>query len=253
MTITMLSTLCGFALLAGLMIGCIGVGGVILVPALYYVEGIAIHTSIAAAMLAYVVSGAIGTFVFWRKQSIQWDMAAPLWLGAMPAALAGALIGERAPGHVLEFMIAILTAGSGLQSLLTNSAGIEVQGRQLAPLHLAGIGAFTGFVSALTGSGGPLVLVPTLLWLKIPVLTAIGLGQAIQLPIAAMATAGNSLLGTIDWRLGAILAVGLALGTWTGARLAHVVPRTQLKRLVSYVLVVVGAVILYKVLARSLA
>ena len=251
MTVAVMAALCGLALLAGAMIGCIGIGGVILVPALYYLEGIPIHTAISAAMMAYLVSGAIGTFVFWRKKSIQWDMAGPLWLGAMPAALIGALVGDRASAQALEFMIGLLTAGSGLQSLLTSPAAETTTDRHLAPLQLAGVGAITGFASALTGTGGPLVLVPILLWLKLPVLTAIGLSQAIQLPIAALATAGNAFIGNIDLVLGAILAAGLALGTWAGARLAHAVPRATLKQLVSSVLIVVGVLILFKVAGRG--
>ena len=42
--------------LSGLMIGCIGIGGVILVPALVFVAGIAIQTAIPAAMFAYILS-----------------------------------------------------------------------------------------------------------------------------------------------------------------------------------------------------
>ena len=253
MTVTVLATLCGSALLAGVMIGCIGVGGVILVPALYYLAGIPIHTAIAAAMLAYLVSGAIGTVVFWRSRSIQWTMTGPLWLGAMPSALIGALVGDRVSAPALEFMIGVLTAGSGLHSLLKSPAANIVQDRTLPALQLAGIGAITGLASALTGTGGPLVLVPILLWLKLPVLTAIGLAQAIQLPIAALATAGNAFMGQIDLQLGAILAGGLAIGTWAGARLAHAVPRTTLKQLVSCVLIVVGTLILIKVVQRRLS
>ncbi|MEQ1712975.1 MAG: TSUP family transporter, partial [Hyphomicrobium sp.] len=57
-------------LVAGVLIGCIGIGGVVLVPALHYLGGIPIHTAIGAAMMAYLVSGAIGTIVFGNKQSI---------------------------------------------------------------------------------------------------------------------------------------------------------------------------------------
>ena len=251
MMVAVMAAVCGFALLAGVMIGCIGIGGVILVPALYYVEGIQIHTAIAAAMLAYLVSGAIGTFVFWRKKSIDWSMTVPLWLGAMPTALAGALVGDSAQAHVLEFTIGLLTAGSGLQSLLTTPTP-AVDDRQLTAAQLAGVGAFVGFASALTGTGGPLVLVPILLWLGLPVLVAIGLSQSIQLPIAALATAGNTYNGSIDWVLGGLLAVGMAFGTWAGARLAHAVPRAMLKRLISVVLTGVGTAILMKAIGRGL-
>jgi hypothetical protein len=43
--------------LSGLMIGCIGIGGVILVPALVFLAGIPIQIAIPAAMFAYILSG----------------------------------------------------------------------------------------------------------------------------------------------------------------------------------------------------
>jgi len=42
-----------FGLIAGLLIGAAGIGGVILVPLLVYVAGIDIHTSIAASVAAF--------------------------------------------------------------------------------------------------------------------------------------------------------------------------------------------------------
>ena len=42
---------------SGLMIGCVGIGGVILVPALVFVAGVAIEIAIPAAMFAYILSG----------------------------------------------------------------------------------------------------------------------------------------------------------------------------------------------------
>ncbi|MEW5964095.1 MAG: sulfite exporter TauE/SafE family protein [Pseudomonadota bacterium] len=240
-------------ILSGVMIGCIGIGGVILVPALAYLMGVPIHAAIAAAMLAFLVSGAIGTLVFASHKSIRWDMAAWLWTGAMPAALAGALLASAAPGRVLELLIGLLTAASGAHSLLPTKEAHAGDDRTPANPTLAVIGAVTGFSSAITGTGGPLVLVPILMWLDMPVLTAIGLSQAIQLPIAALATAGNAYVGVLDLKLGLLIAVGLSIGTWAGARIAHAVPRAVLRRIVSVVLVGVGGSILAKLAQQAVS
>ena len=58
-------------LTSGLMIGCIGIGGVILVPALVFLVGIQIKIAIPAAMFAYIVSGLVASFVFARNKSIR--------------------------------------------------------------------------------------------------------------------------------------------------------------------------------------
>ncbi len=241
------------ALLSGLMIGCVGIGGVILVPLLAYGAGVPIHTVIAAAMFAYLLSGAIGTFVFARAKSIRWDMTAWMWAGAMPAAFIGALAASIAPGRFLELCIGLLTAASGLNSIFGRQPPDDTTVPPLSNVTLGGVGAFTGFSSALTGTGGPLVLVPILMWLNVPVLTSIGLSQAIQLPIAVLATGGNLYAGTLNVALGCVLAVGISFGTWAGAKLAHALPRKTLRTIVSVLLVVIGFLILGKLSYGALA
>jgi uncharacterized membrane protein YfcA len=240
-------------LFAGLLIGAVGIGGVILVPALVYFGGIPIHAAIAAAMVSYLLTGLIGTLVYAGKNSIRWSMAAWLCAGAMPAALAGALAAGHASSVLLEVLIGLLTAASGIHALSASPADDDARSTAVSGPALGLIGAVTGFGSALSGTGGPLILVPILMWLELPVLTAIALSQAIQLPIALLATAGNFLSGNLDPTLGALLAAGLAVGTFVGARIAHAVPRAALRRAVAIVLVVVGAAIAIKVVARLFA
>ena len=112
--------------------------------------------------------------------------------------------------------------------------------RNLTKATLVVIGMITGVGSALSGTGGPLVLVPILVWLKVPVLTAVGLSQAVQLPIASLATAGNLLYGSVNIIISIILAVSLMVGAAIGARIAHTISREMLKNIVAWVLVIVG-------------
>jgi len=82
---------------SGLMIGCVGIGGVILVPALVFLAGVPIQISIPAAMMAYILSGFVATAVFARNKSIRWGTAAWLSAGATPTAFAGAWAECRQP------------------------------------------------------------------------------------------------------------------------------------------------------------
>ena len=250
MTVVALAGITGLGLLAGVLIGAVGIGGVILVPALAYLAGYSVHTAIPAAMAAYIVAGAIGTFAYWRAGSVPWTMAGPLFLGAMPAAIAGAIASTAAPSAVLEMSIGILTAVSGLNTWRDSSREADRPSVSLTRQQLTLAGAFTGFSSSLTGTGGPLVLVPILMWLKCPVLASVGLAQVVQLPIALLATIANMWSGTVDARLAACLALGMALGTWVGAKIAHAVPRQTLRLMIAVILGVVGVVILLKTAGR---
>ncbi len=234
-------------LAAGTMIGSVGIGGVILVPLLSYVGGFNIHHAIAAAMFAFLISGITGTLFYAKSRSINWNMAAWLWAGAMPAAFVGALTASVMPKTSLELCLGLLTAVTGLHSLKDQTdPDPDTQGTGQPPAILVAIGAVTGMLSALTGTGGPLVLIPILMWCRVPVLMAIGLSQAIQLPIGALATSGNIYAGTLDLLMGITLGLGISLGTISGGKIAHRLPRGILRRVVSILLIIVGTLILAK-------
>jgi len=237
-------------IISGLMIGCIGIGGVILVPALVFLIGIQIKIAIPAAMFAYIVSGLVASFVFARNKSIRWSLATWLCVGATPTAFVGAWAVSVVNPRVLEVGLGSLTLLSGVNSLLMRQKPDELAHGSVSNAALSGIGAVTGFLSSVTGTGGPLVLVPILLAMKLPVLTAVGLSQVIQLPVALAATFGNVLYGDLDLVLAGILAASLTLGSWYGAKLAHTLPREVLRRIVAVVLVFIGFFILGNAVLR---
>ena len=239
-------------LLVGVLIGCIGVGGVLLVPALAYVAGIDIHIAIASCMLSYVFSGLVGGIAFARKGSVPWSLAGWLFAGAMPGAFAGAAAVALVPGRVLEFLIATLVLLAGVQALAKRAGDGDARDT-IGRWKLAGIGVFTGVGSAMSGTGGPLILVPILVWMRVPVLTAVGLSQVVQLPIATLATVGNLRYGEVDLTLGLTIAVLLMAGVTVGARLAHRLPSASLRRIVAWSLVVVGLFVFARATWASIA
>ena len=246
----MLAALLGIGLLVGLLIGAIGVGGVLLVPALTYIGGMGIHVAIASAMVAYFFAGGVGSIEFARQGSIRWSDAAWLAGGAMPGAFAGAATTSLVPAFALELLIAVLIIASALNALRGGGPADRAP-RSLARHSLLLTGAVTGVASSMSGTGGPLVLIPILLWLEVPVLAAVGLSQVIQLPISAFATAGNLLYGAIDLPVAAALSVLLMVGVWFGARVAHRVSGAALKRLVSLMLLGVGVMMLVKLAVHA--
>jgi uncharacterized membrane protein YfcA len=237
--------------LSGLMIGCIGIGGVILVPALVFLAGIAIQIAIPAAMFAYILSGLVATAVFARNKSIDWRMASSLCIGGTPAAFAGAWAVSIFDGRLLAGCLGVLTLLSGVNSLRPRLRA-ETDHATLSHGLLFFVGAATGFLSSLTGTGGPLLLVPILLSMRLGVLASVGLSQIFQLPVAIAATAGNIVYGKLDLVLGIVLAASLSGGSWFGAKLAHAVPRAALHGIVSGALVIVGLFILANVARRLL-
>ena len=233
---------CFFGLLAGLLIGAAGIGGVILVPLLVYFAGVDIHTSIAAAVAAFLVSGFVGTVVYSQRGIIQWIDFMSISIGAVPGAFIGAYVLPKIDAQLLTFLIAIALLVSAVRQIRSKKMeDVNRPFREVSKHQMALVGLVTGFFSVLSGTGGPLVLLPLLTWLSVPLVTAIGLSQAIQLPIAIFATVGNEANNLVNWDLALFLAIGLAIGSFIGAKLSKRLPVEHIRALVAFLLFGSGA------------
>lgn len=230
-------------LIVGLLIGAFGIGGVLLVPALNFIASIGVHEAVPACMLSYLATGTIGVIVYARHGSIQWRKVLWLCLGAMPAAFLGSVSLLSIPAAVVMFLIAFLMIFAGVDALIKSYRVVEHSPRirQLGRVHFVAIGFITGFGSAITGTGGPLIVVPVIIFLGLPVLTAIGLSQAIQLPIASFASIGNWMSGNLNFHLALIIAVAMVVGSLVGATMVHRLPTEPIRKLIAFMLVFVGA------------
>jgi hypothetical protein len=232
------------AFIAGLMIGTIGIGGVILAPVLTVVLGFDLHTALSASSFSFLFPGLVGTLTYAAKKSIVWADVRWLSLGVIPAALFGAWSNSRLETGALTVIVAGLVLFSGIRVFVRRRT-TDGSVRPLTPATLVIMGLFVGFGSALTGTGGPVLLVPILLSLNTPALRAIGVSQAIQLPIAVFAVAGFWLYGQIDLGLGLHLGLVQALAAFGGAQIAHRLPLGQLRRLAAAVLIFTGILMLW--------
>lgn len=228
------------ALLIGLLIGSVGIGGVLLVPWLTQAIGLPVRDAVAIAMFSFVATGLAAVWAGARSPrdpaTTYWPMIVATAPGSLLGAVAIALVPERAALAVLA--IAVSLAGARL--LRPGTARRDAQRDRESPPGW-GAGAIAGFASSLTGTGGAMVLTPMLLWRGVPVLSAILLGQIVQLPIAATATLGHALGHGVDWVAGAALGAMQVPGVLAGRRLAEGLPVTTITRLLGLVLLAAGA------------
>ncbi len=234
------------SLFVGALIGCIGIGGVLLVPGLAYVGGIDFQTAIATSMLSFLLSSGMGVWLYYRRGSVDKRMAAILCAGAVPSAYLGAELVPMISVIWLEFLVAIAVLASGIDSLKNKTATSD-SAAITSSWQLVLIGLLVGLGSSLTGTGGPLLLIPVLLWLRVAPLMAIGLAQVIVLPIGGMASVSHLLAGNADIPMAVMIAVLLGAGVWLGAHIAHAISSTLLKKLVSAMLVCTGAAMVVRI------
>jgi hypothetical protein len=226
-------------LLTGTLIGTVGVGGILLTPLLVFFIGIELHIAQATSSFSFLFTGLVGTILYARRKSIDWHQVLWIGIGVIPAALLGAKVNTILSGTVLTVILAALIVFSGYNAL--RKPGYDANDSPTlnkAVLILIGIGV--GFGSALTGTGGPVLLVPTLLLLGFMSLAAVGISQAIQIPIAIMATIGFMLFGQIDFFLGLTLGIVQAVGVVLGGTIAHNLSQNKLRQVVAISLIGVG-------------
>ncbi|XP_065834788.1 uncharacterized protein [Oscarella lobularis] len=249
-------------LVAGILIGCIGVGGVIIVPCLILLPDVDVSRAVPACMFSYIFAGLVGLVTFGYKKQIDWRDAAAFCASAAPSALLGAWLFAQISPFAIKITMYTVIFITSLFSLIrilwsrrnqnnkTEDSSVENKrdssawclsncGIWLQILVRLSIGLFAGCASALTGTSGPVVLLPILIILRWDIKLALGSAQAIQFPIAVASTIGNAFFGKkdIDFKLGGSIAATLAPFVILGALIANRLPAKPLKTAVSLILI----------------
>ena len=239
----MMVALCAVALLVGILIGSVGVGGILLIPALELLTPLSIQRAMATALFTFIFTGIVGTLLFQRRGSIDWTLTTPLCLGGALFGIVGAWANARLDAKVLALILAALIVAAGAYTLFTGSAQRFARFHDRPRLQQAllfAIGAATGFGSGLTGVGGPALSVPMMVLCGFPALSAIGASQVIQIVASVSGSAAHLSHGIVDLRLAVLLAVFEVFGVGIGVRLAHAVDARSLRRGVGLLCVAVG-------------
>jgi hypothetical protein len=236
-------TLAAIAFFVGLLIGMVGIGGILLIPAIAAFTGMDTRQAMATALFSFIFTAVIGTYLFHRRGSIDWMIALPICTGALLFGYLGALANSVTSISWLNLALSLVIIFAGGYVLLP--------GRSLRPFafdrrsraHVAlllGIGAVVGFVSGLTGVGGPVLSVPIMVALGFEPLIAIATGQVIQVAAAGSGTVGNLVHGFIDFKAASWLTVVQLGGLIIGVRFAHSFRSNHLRRMVALVCLLVG-------------
>ncbi len=234
----------------GVLVGGAGVGGFFMPTALTFFAGVSVHEGTATSLFTFIFLGVVGAIYFHRKGSIDWDLVKPICLGAALTGFAGAWIGSQMSTAVLSMVLAVLITAAGLYTLAVGTrvprAVIGQPGRRW--LLLIAIGAFTGFLSGLTGIGGPALSVPLMLFFGFSILHSIGAGQVLQIVGALSGTLANMRYGTIDFGLAFFITAFEIVGVLAGAYLIHRINIDLIRKLVGALCLVAGCAFLLKAL-----
>jgi uncharacterized membrane protein YfcA len=236
----------------GVLVGAIGIGGVLLIPALASFAGLGMHQAMATALFTFIFTGIAGTALFQRRGSIDWHLSAPVCAGALFCAFAGAWLNSLTRPGRLALALAALMFFSGIHALASERRPLRSEARS-AHGHalLAVIGAAAGFGSGFTGVGGPVLSVPLMVLAGFPAFSAIATSQVIQIIAAASGTLANLRFGTIDFAIALPLTLFEILGVCFGVRIAHALPLHLLRGGVALACIATGLLLAADALLRG--
>ncbi len=237
------------AALVGLLIGAVGIGGILLIPALIALAGLDPHQASATALFTFIFTGVLGTLLFQRKGSIDWRQTALVCIGALVFSYAGARFNAMVDDLTLMRAIALLVVFAGAYVFAPvrgaeHASGAPAAGQRRV-WQLLAIGALSGLGSGFSGAGGPLFSVPLMVIAGFAPLSAIGTSQVLQVFSAASGTLAHLQVGQIHWPVVAWVTAGELIGVMAGARLAHAVSATTLRRSAGLLCLVVGTWMLW--------
>jgi uncharacterized protein len=222
----------------GFLIGLIGIGGVLLAPTLVHVFGRDIHQAVALSLASFVLAGLVAAARS-RNADTRFGSSDWLFLGMIvPGAVAGAWVTPWIPAADLSLVISACVTFAGISCLRGKPSADG--GKPFHPAVLTAMGLLTGLLSVVSGTGGPLVCLPMLLWNDMEVRRALILAQVAQLPVAVTATLANGFAGSLDLAAAGLLSVAIVVGMLAGLDVSRRIDATLLRKCVAWCLVIVG-------------
>jgi len=111
----------------------------------------------------------------------------------------------------------------------------------MEPWFLA-IGLVAGVLSGLFGIGGGILIIPALIFFAaFPTKLALGTSLgAMLLPVGLLGAYAYYQSGNVHIKASLLISLGLFIGAWVGAKLAHAIPAASLQRMFAVFIVIMA-------------
>lgn len=215
-------------ILTGLFIGWSGIAGFLLPILFIDYNGFTSVQALAISFLCFAAGGVIGSAGYYRKGQLELPLAVKLSVGSLIGASAGAVIGGRIDQAAVKIILYLVVLLSGISILIREILGgrgwkSAQTGRQPATAALVCLGILTGLICALSGAGGPVLVMPLLVVLGINAKSAVAAALFdsvfIALPSIVIYGASGGFAGVLPVTLLALVthSLGVAAGTLTSS------------------------------------
>lgn len=250
-------------LVVGTTVGATGVGGgSLMTPILILFYGVSPTLAVGTDLLYASASKAFGVLLYRNHGSVDWKIVGWQALGSIPAVLLTLFLVSylgKQPGldQLIKYTlsIAVITTATFtlLQDRLQRMLGLHDfqnrivhPGRQRVLTIASGVLIGTVVTISSVGAGAIGMMLLLLLYPRHLPVKLVGSDLAHAVLITAIAGAGHARLGTVDYSMLLFLLLGAIPGIWLGSMIGFRLNAAALKKIISYMLIVVGAMTLYK-------
>lgn len=247
----------------GMAVGVTGVGGgSLMTPILILLFGFSPAAAVGTDLLYAAGTKGFGTWLHGRQNTVDWRIVGLLAAGSMPASLLTSAWLNYVGIHpwVEQLMLIVLSTAIVATAVLTlfrhRRESVERARRQLSQTHWLSrhrrsltvvCGLLLGVLVTLSSVGAGVLGTMTLLLLypRHKTIEIVGTDIAHAVPLTLVAGLGHLALGTTQLDVLLWLLLGSLPGIFVGTRLGTWLPDVRLRQLVSILLVIIGAGMLW--------
>ena len=257
--------------IVGFMAGLLGIGGGgIMVPVLtglFLAMGMSVekvvHLALGSSMAAIIVTSMASLRAHHLRGGVLWDYVKRMSPGIIVGTFVATYFASMASSLFLAVFFSVFMGIVALQMFLNKKP--VAHAKQAGSKHLFLIGSGIGAISALVSIGGGSMTVPYLVWRNIDIKKAIGTSAAIGLPISISGTFGyvingwsntswgntiwdNAMLGFVYVPAVVLISITSFLFAPLGAKMAHSLPVSVLKKVFALLLIVLSVKMLFSII-----
>lgn len=222
-------------LIVGGLVGLTGVAGFLL-PIVYTGPlGMGVTEGLALSFAAFIVSGVLGSINYKKAGNLDIPFGIRLSIGSFVGAVLGVKLNLVIPESTVKIFLYVVVLLSGISILLRKDKEKGEKKGYLISEHLGAtllLGFATGAVCALSGAGGPVLVMPLLVVLGIPIRTAVGVSLFNSVFIGVPACAGYLMQCPVKKLLPVLAAALIAhgVGVFVGSKNAVRINQLILKK-----------------------
>lgn len=219
--------------IVGVLVGVSGIAGFLL--PIYYISVMNLRSveALALSFTAFIVSGALGSFNYYKKNLLNLRIAIILSIGSFFASFLGVKANLLITEQIVQIILYTMVLLSGISILIRKNK--ENQKIKCNEFLLIVIGFVTGFICSISGAGDPIIVLPILLMLGIGIHEAVATSLFNSVFIGIPSSIGYILNSDLSIILPLIPAVILShgAGVYFGSKNGNRINQDILKKTVA--------------------